>query len=338
MKFALMMDDCAIKSYYIKDGSAYDYNDNPFVYHHSVSPQCMTAMQNLPYLFDEGYFWNWSEWDNLPDVDLDLIFYDNGKIGLDNINYEKYSVSRLREKYPKAKILGWIKEVWVGQAGNYEHERYINRLKHLNECDAIVTSGVSTQFKNIDVFNHIRKYVDKKWNFLSQPVNTEYLFDNFYSDEKDMAIWAYLPNPMYRRGRTYEFADYLGNKYGIEVRKKELNLGQKFDHISQWDFISMWSKCAFHINMDPSDIHPGNQIMQTAAVGCLNLGGLNEAHSIMYPDTATCDEKILEEKFVEYLNDDNKRFEAIQYAWGKLNEIYSFKSVKSQIEEIYKRI
>jgi hypothetical protein len=58
----------------------------------------------------------------------------------------------------------------------------------------------------------------------------------------------------------------------------------------------------------------------------------------MYPDTATCDEKILEEKFVEYLNDDNKRFEAIQYAWGKLNEIYSFKSVKSQIEEIYKRI
>ena len=207
MKFALMMDDCAIKSYYIKDGSAYDYNDNPFVYHHSVSPQCMTAMQNLPYLFDEGYFWNWSEWDNLPDVDLDLIFYDNGKIGLDNINYEKYSVSRLREKYPKAKILGWIKEVWVGQAGNYEHERYINRLKHLNECDAIVTSGVSTQFKNIDVFNHIRKYVDKKWNFLSQPVNTEYLFDNFYSDEKELAMYAYLPNPVPRRGETYNFVN-----------------------------------------------------------------------------------------------------------------------------------
>ena len=32
MKFALMMDDCAIKSYYIKDGSAYDYNDNLFIY------------------------------------------------------------------------------------------------------------------------------------------------------------------------------------------------------------------------------------------------------------------------------------------------------------------
>ena len=58
----------------------------------------------------------------------------------------------------------------------------------------------------------------------------------------------------------------------------------------------------------------------------------------MYPDTATCDEKILEEKFVEYLNDENKRFEAIQYAWDKLNEIYSFKSVKSQINKIYESI
>ena len=56
MKFALMMDDCAIESYYIKDGKAYDYNDKPFIYHHAVSPECMIAMQNLPYLFDEGYF------------------------------------------------------------------------------------------------------------------------------------------------------------------------------------------------------------------------------------------------------------------------------------------
>ena len=52
MKFALMMDDCAIESYYIKDGKAYDYNDKPFIYHHAVSPECMIAMQNLPYLFD----------------------------------------------------------------------------------------------------------------------------------------------------------------------------------------------------------------------------------------------------------------------------------------------
>jgi len=96
----------------------------------------------------------------------------------------------------------------------------------------------------------------------------------------------------------------------------------------------MWSKSAFHFNMDPSDIHPGNQIMQTASVGCINFGGLNESHSILYPETATCDEKVLEEKFVEYLNDENKRFEVIEQAWSKVNEVYSFKSVANQINKI----
>jgi len=74
MKFALMMDDCAINSYYIKDKVAYDFNDNPYVYHHAVSPECFSAMQNLPFIFEEGYFFNWAELDELPDVDFDLIF------------------------------------------------------------------------------------------------------------------------------------------------------------------------------------------------------------------------------------------------------------------------
>ena len=35
-----------------------------------------------------------------------------------------------------------------------------------------------------------------------------------------------------------------------------------------------------------------------------------------------CDNMILEEKFVEYLHDLNKRFHVIEYAWNKLNDIY----------------
>ena len=265
--------------------------------------------------------------------DLDLIFYDNGKGGLEDEYYDDYSVSRLREKYPNAKILGWLKEVNVANK-----TRLKNRVRFLNECDAVITSGISDNFKNLDMFKYLKSVVDKKFYFISQPVNVNYLFDNFYSDEKDNTIWAYLPNPMHRRGRTYEFTKYLGKKYDIEVRKKPLAFGQKFDHISQLDFIEMWSKCAFHFNMDPIDIHPGNQVMQTAAVGCLNFGGLNESHTILYPETATCDEKILEDLFVEYLKDDKKRFDAIQYAWKKINEIYSFKSVNDQIDQIYKEL
>jgi|TARA_Y100000310_G_C20685765_1_gene818851 hypothetical protein len=333
MNFGLITDATAINSYYIKDGIAYDYIKNkPYIYHHAFSSECFVAMMNLPFIFEFGCYINWIEWQDkeLPDYDLDLIFYDNGKIGLEDEHYDNYTVAKLKEKYPNAKILGWIKEVNVKNK-----TRLKNRVKFLNECDAVVTSGISDNFKNLDVFKYLKSVVDKEFHFISQPVNIDYLFDNFYSDEKDIAIWAYLPNPMYRRGRTYEFADYLGSKYNVEVRTKPLHPGQKFDYISQRDFIEMWSRCAFHFNMDPSDIHPGNQIMQTAAVGCLNIGGLNEAHSIMYPETATCDETVLEKKFVEYLNDENKRFEAIQYAWNKLNEIYSFKSVINQINQIY---
>ena len=336
MKFALITDMSEIKSYYIKDNVSYGYHDEkPYVYHHAFSAECYLAMFNLPWLFDFGCYLDWQEWQDkgLPDYDFDLIFYDNGKAGLENENYDDYSISRLREKYPNAKILGWIKEVNVAN-----EVRLKNRIRFLNDCDAIVTSGISDNFKNIDMFKYLRTVVDKKWHFLSQPVNINYLFDNFYSQEKESVIWSYLPNPMYRRGRTYEFTDYLGKKYDVEVRKKPLQPGQDFAHLSQWEFIDMWSKCAFHFNMDPSDIHPGNQVMQTAAVGCINFGGLNESHTILYPETATCDEKILEEIFVEHLNDEIKRFETIEYAWETLNEIYSFKSVTDQINTLYEEL
>ena len=75
--------------------------------------------------------------------------------------------------------MGWIKEVNVANERRLE-----NRVRFLNDCDAIITSGISENFKNIDMFKYLRSVVDKKWYFISQPVNTNYLFDNFYSEEK----------------------------------------------------------------------------------------------------------------------------------------------------------
>jgi len=147
-----------------------------------------------------------------------------------------------------------------------------------------------------------------------------------------------LPNPLHRRGRTYDFAKYIGDKYNIPVKYKPLSTGQKFDYMSQKDFVKMWSPYLYNFNLDPIPIHPGGQCIQVASVGSINIGGLNEAHHILYPETATCDEKILEDRFVEYLNNPTKRFEVIQNAWNKLNEIYSFSNVKSQLEMVYKKI
>ena len=99
-------------------------------------------------------------------------------------------------------------------------------------------------------------------------------------------------------------------------------------------FIELWSPSSFHFNLDPSSMHPGQQGIQVANVGSINIGGLNESHQLLFPETATCDEKILEDKFVEYLKDLDKRFEVIEYAWDKLNDNYGYKVVKEQLVDL----
>ena len=101
------------------------------------------------------------------------------------------------------------------------------------------------------------------------------------------------------------------------------------------EFVELWSPSLFHFNLDPMDCQPGQQGLQVAAVGSINIGGLNESHQVLFPETATCDEKILEEKIVEYLENEEKQFETIQYAWTKLNELFHPKLLKKQIEGIY---
>ena len=72
-----------------------------------------------------------------------------------------------------------------------------------------------------------------------------------------------------------------------------------------------------------------------ANVGSINIGGVNESHHILYPDTATCDVKVLEDVMDGYIKDETKRFSAISYAWEKVNENFSFNKVKTQLENLY---
>ena len=348
MKFALIADRIAFDSYYIKDNVAYDYNNNPYVYHHAYSPECYIAMQNLPFIFEEGYFWNWSKQGTLPDVDLDLIFIaiEKNFEPDGSIRTKDICVKTLRKKYPNAKILGWIKEVYMSGVNrslvdlsyyDYDDPRHYRRLEFLNECDAVITSGITT-FKNHPIFDNLKNNVNKNFYFIPQPVNVNYIFDKFYSNQKEESIFAYIPNPMHRRGKTYQFAEYISNKYNIPIKFKPLQQNQKFDYMSQYDFAKLWSPSAFHFNLDPTDYHPGNQVMQVACTGTINLGGNNESHHVLFPETATCDEKILEDKFIELLNDKEKRFKTISYAWEKVNEIHSFSNVKKIITQIKKEL
>ena len=74
MNIGLFWDEAInLSSYYVKDGTGYNYFTNePYVYHHSVSPQCYPSTHNFTFLWGNGSFLNLSEWDELPDLDLDL--------------------------------------------------------------------------------------------------------------------------------------------------------------------------------------------------------------------------------------------------------------------------
>jgi len=330
MNVGLFWDEAiAITSYYVKDGIGYSYfTDEPYTYHHSVSSQCYPSTHNFTFLWDNGSFLNLSEWGELPDLDLDVIFYANERSGLEDDHYDRYSVSRIKDKYKNAKVVGYLKEVYV------KEHRFENRIRFLNECDYIHAEAAG-RMKRLDEFVKIEKITGRKINFSNQPINIDYMFDHFYTNEKENSIFAYLPAPIHRRGKTYEFANYIGNKYDINVKYKSLDDGQKFDYLSQREFIELWSPSLYHFNLDPIDIHPGGQCIQVASVGSIHIGGVNESHHILYPDTATCDEKLLEEKIDEYEKDDKKRFSAIEYAWEKVNENFSFKKIKTQLENLY---
>ena len=73
----------------------------------------------------------------------------------------------------------------------------------------------------------------------------------------------------------------------------------------------------------------------SASVGSIHIGGVNESHEILYPNSATCDEKILEELMDEYVSDEVKRFQLLNMLGIKVNEEFSFKKVRKQIEELY---
>ena len=247
----------------------------------------------------------------------------------------------MREKYPNAKILGWFKEIIIPHREGRQPERLKNRIRFFKDCDAVASHAVPgiTAMKTLDQLKEIESLLGKKIDYyISHPINIDGYYDNFYSDEKDISIFAYLPNPFNRRGDTYGFCNYLGKKYNLPVRYKPLRLGQEFAYMSQKEFIELWSPSLFHLNLDPSIVHPGMQCIQVAAVGSINIGGLNEAHHVLFPEVATNDRKILEEKFVEYLNDEVSRFRVMEYAWEKLNEVYTYDLVKKQITDILEEL
>ena len=96
-------------------------------------------------------------------------------------------MNNLRKKYLNAKIVGFLKETWVGEPYDYNHVKHLARIEFLKECDTVI---MNRQEDNIGIFEHLRDAVNKPFNFVAQPHNIDYFYDNF-GDNKYQSIWAY---------------------------------------------------------------------------------------------------------------------------------------------------
>ena len=317
MNFALIVDACKVESYSIIDNKAYKFRTPsvPYQFHHSVKNESFMGFWGYPFVFG-GHFINWSEWGNdLPDLDLDLIF-----VAIERDF--RFSIDQLRIRYPNAKIVSVLKETF-----NWDQE-WSRRLPIYDQADQVLIP-VTRQ----ELFPQISQ-CKRPVEFLAQPVDTEYLYENFYTIEREESIFPYFPvHNCSRYGRTKEFAEYIARKYDVPFYQQFHTQDSK----TQWhDFLKAWTRCTFHFNLDPTREFPGQQAMQCAALGVIHIGGINDSHPLLFPETATNDEEILEKRFADYLENQSSREEIMHNAWKRVNIIYSYDAVRERAKEILK--
>ena len=89
-----------------------------------------------------------------------------------------------KNKYPNAKIFAWFKEIYIPRPNDAREENRIKWLKGFG--DNIASHGLSSM-KNLDAISEIEKKLERKIkHYISCPINIDGLYDNFYSENKDL--------------------------------------------------------------------------------------------------------------------------------------------------------
>lgn len=303
IKFGMFLDKTSVKSNYIKEGKSFNYfNSEPYSRMHSISNECQLGFWSYPTLF-EGKLINLSEFDKLPDEEFDLIF-----LNLESENV-RFKTEEIKNKY-KCKIFGIFKETWdVYQQTQYES---------FSKCDKIITG----------IYHHVNlltRIYGNKVHYLPQPVNIEYLRNNFYIKNKEDTLFCYLTTNQ-RSIYNIEFCKHLHSRYNLDLKWNDPKKS-----IDWADFLRYFGKFKYHVNLDTEVLSAGQQTCQCAVLGVINLGGNNDATYNLYPETYGLDFKKCE-NFLKYcLNSDQNRSEYEQIVLQRLSDIYSYGVIKNNI-------
>jgi hypothetical protein len=297
MKFALACDSSKVDSYFCKDNKVYLYDGQPYYRMHHVSNECLMGFWNYPLLFD-GYFINLTD-GKFPDEDFDIIFAA--------IESDINNLHVLKNVYPNALILGTQKEPIV--------------QKNIRNYLIDNTAGFVSPYLTFDYFKEYGYITPAALYTIPQPVNINYLRSNFLENKNDT---------------IFNYANYwAGGRYNTNSDFIQLlNLDVINGRSDIWEqFIRMWNKSKYLLNLDTS-LNFGQQATQCAALGTIMIGGNNDANKILYPELATCNLTELASKFNKLTNDIDYYNFTVQYAFTKVNEIYSFETIKNQIQSI----
>jgi hypothetical protein len=297
MKFALACDSSSVRSYYAKEGEVFTFDNVPYNRVHHIKNECLMGFWNYPVLFD-GYYINLGE-ENYPFEDFDIIFAAIES----NIGY----LDVLKELYPKAKVVGTIKEALKSKEV---------RNKLIKQTDSF-----TIPYLTFDYFKEYGYNTPKNIHRIPQPVNIEYLQKHFNVNKQEH-IFDYSNTWVGgRKGPNQQ----LLSRLGYQVKQGS--------HSNWHEFIDMWKGSKYMLNLDPTN-NFGQQATQCAALGTVMLGGFNDAHKVLYPELALCNLDELAVKFDRLESDQDYYNQVLNYASSKLEELYSFNAVRNQIESI----
>jgi hypothetical protein len=303
MKLALIVDNCRQESFELRDSKSYSLGtDIPYQFTHSIKNECHIGFWSYPKILGDGVFIKITNAE-LPNLDLDVIIV---VLELDNW---KENLDRIRHAYKNAIILGTIKE-----------PNRVN-IDFLNSCDKIAIPFLT---QDTDKLFRLIGQPTKEVFLLPQPVDTNYLYDNFFTETKKIQLFQYNHHVHTRRGSTAEFCKYISDKYSIPI----VSTNTTHDNLNQWrDFILSWRESLFHINLDPY-CYSVQQTGQCATLGVINFGGCTDPAYSLFPSTATNDFYVLEQEIYKCINDHEYMISLITDAWERVNKIYSIEAVQ----------
>jgi hypothetical protein len=255
IKLALIiLDHSGVESFYCKDRLKFKIKDSsPY-----DIPGGSRNIWNIVTPFN-GIFVNANE--KLPDVALDVIF-----LVMDFTCDETY-VKNLRIKYPKAIILGYIKE----RSPLYYTPKH--RIDFFNQCNA-----VACPYGN-GIKDHLQNIVNVPVFQFPYPYDIGGLRKKYLAQQKrDIIMIGCNPKRGYEQSEM--FAKEIAKRY-------ELMLIEKPD-FAWHDWLTLLSSCKLCINLETKP-EIGQVPIECAILGVEHIGGISDGAKELFPWSATND-------------------------------------------------